>query len=126
VAWESRWNKRFYYRSRRVGNRVVKTYFGRGRQALAAAQEDQEKQAARAARRYAAEIERAVAEPARELIAELDGEVRIVIQTALAKAGYRQHARGRWRKMRATTQEESRQTTSRTQGEEREVACGLH
>ena len=114
MAWEKRGELRYYYRARWDGRRSVKTYVGRGPAALAAAQEDQQKQAARAARRQAAEIEKALEKPARDLMAELDGQVRIATQTALTTAGYRQHARGKWRKMRATTHEESRQTTSGT------------
>ena len=112
MAWESRWNKRYYYRYRRIGKRVVKVYMGRGEQALAASREDDERRLGLAARRYAADVEKVLAEPARELMADLDGKVRIAIQTALTAAGYRQHARGKWRKMRATTPKREQETGS--------------
>ena len=39
MAWERRGNKRYYYRSVRVGGKVKKTYFGNGPLAIAAAEE---------------------------------------------------------------------------------------
>jgi hypothetical protein len=74
---------------------------GRGPSAQAAAQEDREKRAARAIQRHVAELEKAMEQPAKDVMAELNGQVNIVIQTALAVAGYRQHDRGKWRKRRA-------------------------
>jgi len=49
-------------------------------------------------------------------MAGLDDRVNVVIQMTLAAAGYCQHARCKWRKMRATTHEESRQTTKQHVG----------
>ena len=37
MAWEKRWNQRYYYRSVRVGKKVRKIYFGRGPEAECAA-----------------------------------------------------------------------------------------
>lgn len=48
MAYERRRNGRmYYYRSRRVGGRVVKDYFGAGLDARRAAEEDRQKRAAR-------------------------------------------------------------------------------
>ena len=69
----------------------------------------------RAAQRYAAEVEKALERPARNLMAELDGQVRIAIQTALAAAGYRRHG-GQWRKRRAKADEKTNETGICTEG----------
>jgi hypothetical protein len=111
MAWELRCHKRYYYRSRRVGDRVLKQYLGRGPAAEAAAREDEEKQAARVARRYAAAIEKAQAEPARELLAELNGQVTMAVHTALTAAGYHRHG-GEWRKRGATGKRRRHRTST--------------
>jgi len=100
MAWEARWRQRYYYRSKRVGNRIVKVYMGKGPEAESAAREDAAKRADRAVRRHAAEVDRMRDEPAKDMMAELDGQVRIMLETALVAAGYHQHDRGRWRKKR--------------------------
>jgi len=100
-----------------VGNRVLKQYLGRGPVAEAAAREDGEKQAARAARRYAAAIEKAQAEPARDLMTELNDQVAVAIHSALMAAGFHQHARGRWRRKRhGKANEAAKQATYNGQG----------
>jgi hypothetical protein len=92
-----------------VGNRVVKTYYGRGPAGRAAAQEDEAKQARRLEQQLAAEIEKAMEKPTRALMAELDQGVKVAIHTALIAAGFRQHCRGSWRrKRRAKANEEPR------------------
>src|SRR5436190_1944202 len=59
MAWERRRKQTFYYRARREGSRVVKTYLGRGAEASAAAAKLAEGRAAREADAMAA---RALAE----------------------------------------------------------------
>jgi hypothetical protein len=108
MAWEKRGEQRYYYRARWDGRRCIKQYLGRGPAAEAAAQEDEAKRTGRVAQRFAAEVEKALEKPARALLSELDGQVRIAIQTALTAAGFRQHARGRWRKRRAATTKEKK------------------
>jgi hypothetical protein len=49
VAWEARGNRRYYYRSKRHGNRVCKIYFGCGPAAELAARHDAERRAQREA-----------------------------------------------------------------------------
>ena len=112
MAWEKRGEQRYYYRARWEGRRSIKTYFGRGPAALAAAREDEEKRAARAAQRYAAAIEKARELPARELVTELDSQLNIAVYSALAKAGFHRHG-GQWRKRRAKPSEASKQTKRR-------------
>ena len=102
MAWERRGpgGNRYYYRCRWIHGRNVKTYMGRGRLALVAAQEDEAQRAGRLAQQYAAEIEKALEKPVRELVTELDGLVNVAIYSALTAAGYHRHERGRWRKQR--------------------------
>jgi hypothetical protein len=126
MAWETRGGGRFYYRYRWNHGRVIKVYVGKGPAAERAAREDEAKRTNRIAQRQAAEIERVLERPARDLMAEVDGQVTVAIHSALMAAGYHRHSRGAWRKRRAKASEATRQTTSRTQGEDREVACGLH
>jgi hypothetical protein len=101
MGWERRrGNRYYYYRCEWRGGRCIKRYIGRGRAAEIAAREDRQKQAARAARRYAAEIERALEKPASDSLVELDGVVTVAIHSALTAAGYHRHQRGKWRKKR--------------------------
>lgn len=110
MAWETRGQRRYYYRGRREQGRVIKVYVGGGAAGEQAAREDEQRQIARAVQRGIAELERASAKPAHDLMIELDSQVTIAIRSALTKSGYHQHARGRWRRKRhgKTSQTESR------------------
>lgn len=96
MAWEKRRTGTFYYRSRRVGDRVVKVYVGRGEQGRRAAEADQ---AARDSRREAARLHKEKSQSVDDLIAQLDEIDRIVDQLMtcqLLRSGWRQHHR-EWR-----------------------------
>lgn len=100
MAWEQRGNRTYYYRSVRVGGRVVKEYAGGGLMGLMGAEfeEDRREQRAMEQRRVRAERERwsdleRSADELNELADALAG-------VALALAGYRRHDRGEWRKRR--------------------------
>jgi hypothetical protein len=112
MGWEQRRGILYYYRSEWRAGRCVKRYIGRGAAGEAAAREDEERRLARAVRRHAAEVERALERPARDLASQLDAEVKIAIQTVLVAGGFRQHARGKWRRRRATTAENEQATGS--------------
>ena len=100
MAWEQRGNHRYYYRSRKIGGRVVKEYIGSGATAdLISAHDEAERE------RRGADRERIRAEVRRlaELAAgyeTLSRAVDAMTAAALIAAGYRQHARGAWRKQR--------------------------
>ena len=100
MAWEQRGNQTYYYRSVRVGGRVVKEYAGGGLMGLLGAEldEDQREQRAVERERERAERERwaALEAPADELAMLTDA----LAGVALALAGYRKHARGEWRRQR--------------------------
>ena len=100
MAWERRGNRDYYYRSVRVGGRVVKEYAGGGLMGLLGAESDEEQREQRAVERERerAERERWVAlEGAADELALLTDALAGV---ALVLAGYRKHARGEWRRRR--------------------------
>ncbi len=99
MAWKLRRGKRYYYHSRRVGDRVVTEYLGRGPAAEMAAKKADEVHTERR-RKAAAERElqlQAVAEDA-ELV-ELTAWCDVLFSAALLVSGYRKH-RGEWRRTR--------------------------
>jgi hypothetical protein len=101
MAWESRRNRRYHYRSHRVDGRIVKEYFGAGLAGKVAADEDatrrQRQQRGVAARLAEQQREAELLEAFEELDATTDTLARAV----LATAGYHQHHRGEWRRRRA-------------------------
>ena len=100
MAWEQRGNRDYYYRSVRVGGRVVKEYGGGGLMGHLAAEFEEERREERAARREYERGERerwaALEAPADELAMLTDA----LAGVALALVGYRKHARGEWRRRR--------------------------
>ena len=102
MAWEKRERGgRYYYRTRRVGGRVVKEYVGAGALAETAAERDRLERERRAddARRERAERERLAREEAP--VAALDAAVTALTRAVLVVAGYHQHERGEWRRRKA-------------------------
>ena len=100
MAWEQRGNRDYYYRSVRVGGRVVKEYGGGGLMGYLAAESDEDRRDERAARRERERVERerwAALEAQSDDMTELTDALAGV---ALALAGYRRHARGEWRRRR--------------------------
>jgi hypothetical protein len=100
MGWEQRRNRRYYYRSRKLGGRVRKEYVGTGLVGLLAVrQEEQRRQRAAEARellRRDPEAFEAAAAPARQL----DRLVEALMRAALEQAGYHQPNRSTWRKKR--------------------------
>jgi hypothetical protein len=98
MGWERQ--GRYYYRSRKVGGRVVRQYFGAGRGAELVAQMDalerEEREATRAARR----AERAELEALEGALERMCQQAELLARAALVAAGFRQHKRGEWRKKR--------------------------
>lgn len=101
MSWECpRGKGRYYTRSRRVGGRIVREYFGTGPAAERAAAQDAERRAERLA--LAAE-KRIQEDRSREAAALLDAYCQLTDQllaAALTEAGYHQHDRGAWRRAR--------------------------
>jgi hypothetical protein len=96
MAWENRGRRQYYYRSLRQGDVVVKQFVGSGEAGRFAAEADQ---AARFARRQAAQLRRQRNAPVDELGALLDEFDQLVdelVTCELLCAGARQHRR-QWR-----------------------------
>lgn len=100
MAWETRGRHRYYYAARKVGRKVVKTYFGGGPAGRLAAGSQAEGHARRASRSAAAAAEKARLEPARRAAAELDAACDRMLAAALEALGYHRHDRGPWRRRR--------------------------
>ena len=99
MAWESRSKRRYYYRAKRVGNRVEKTYLGAGDAAQAAAAKDAATKARRAADHATlAELQAKLA-GLDQLVAEVEVGADVLTEAALFSVGFHQH-RGQWRKCR--------------------------
>ena len=89
------WDKRgFFYRSRRVGGRVVREYFGRGPLA---------EMAAHLMARTARDLEAAQSQDADVRFRQFHAQLDRAAAAYLLAAGYHRHDRGSWRKRRGTT-----------------------
>lgn len=92
MGWEQRKNGRFYYRSKRIGSRVVKQYIGGGASGFDAAAADA---AAREERRKVVALNLETAELSAH-IEEFAILVDQLVSCQLVCAGWRQHHR-QWR-----------------------------
>ncbi len=100
MAWETRGNGSYFYKSERVGGRVVKQYLGGGTAGMLASELDAEwRREARAhLARQRAERERWAA--LERLADEQSKLADVLMGAALADAGFRRHDRGEWRRRR--------------------------
>jgi hypothetical protein len=105
MAWETRGNQSYYYRSRRVNGKVVKEYVGSGDLADSIA-------ALEALDRQRGEMERSEAQAERREQAELEDEIEAycrqvddTLAEVLTALGYHRHDRGAWRRKRQGGQE---------------------
>lgn len=87
MGWERRGQKRYYYRTRRVGRRVVKDYVGSGDAAALAAQLDAWSRQQRKARREGEHKARADYESALAPLDALAANVDALQRAVLYKAG---------------------------------------
>lgn len=104
MAWEKRNGRSYYYRHKRIGDKVVKDYVGIGIHAELAAQQDLQKRMAKQEERAEiARIQRSLA-PLMELMQELDQGVKMLCDASLLAADFHNH-KGTWRKRRAKKKE---------------------
>lgn len=99
MAWEERNGNRYYYRKRRIGDRVVSEYMGGGDLADAFAYLDGIDRNRQTLER---EIDRAEREAQQEIdhqVDELISLARTLADATLLAAGYHRH-KGQWRKRR--------------------------
>ena len=100
MAWERRRPGRYFYRSRRVGGRVVKDYFGKGAVGQLAADLAEEGRARRAEDAAALRTEQARLEALDRPPAALDRACTMLASAALTAAGFRRYNFGPWRRRR--------------------------
>jgi hypothetical protein len=100
MAWERRKPGRYFYRSRRVGGRVVKDYFGKGPIGQLVADLAEEGRARRAEDAAALRTEQACLEALDRPPAALDRACALLATAALTAAGYRRYNYGPWRRRR--------------------------
>jgi hypothetical protein len=98
MSWDLKNRGRaYYYRSLRIGDRVVKEYIGTGPAAERLALAVETKQAVRMAARQRLEEERARLAPAHEAIEKFCKLVLLLARAMLLLGGYRDH-HGEWRR----------------------------
>jgi len=101
MVWEQRGNGiYYYYRSRKIGGRVVKEYVGGGLAGSLAEREDEARRRQRDAERIALRLDRAAFDAAATAHDELSRAADAMMSAALLAAGYHRHDRGQWRKRR--------------------------
>ena len=108
MSWEYRGNNKYYYRKKRLGNRIVSEYVGRGEVAEMIAASDVMNRNRRKTERHRAEsviqdLSRTFMYSDR-LVEEYDNKVDTVVKTHLILNGYHQH-KGEWRKIRSDQKE---------------------
>jgi hypothetical protein len=97
MGWKTINERRYYYKSRRVGGRIETTYFGTGEPASLMARIDEFEQLERAAERWAEREEREESAAEHKAIADWFDGVQAVADAAMAEAGFHKH-RGQWRR----------------------------
>ena len=102
MAWEQRGHRHYYYRSRKIGGRVVKEYVGAGVAGQLAEREDETRRRNWAAERAALLADRAAFNSASAAHVELSRTTDAILTATLVAAGYHRHDRGKWRKRRAS------------------------
>jgi len=101
MAWETRNGRgRYYTRSRRVNEHVVREYIGTGPAAEAIAILDAQERAERLGNRAAWQAERERMEVTEDRIQRFSEGVTDLTGAVLMGAGYHRHHRGEWRKRR--------------------------
>lgn len=99
MAWETRDGKgRYYTRSKMVGGRVTREYYGAGPKGEQAAAEDARRRAEWQAQTDALRAEKARWETVEQSSNELEELTTLLMRVELYAAGYHRHAKGQWRK----------------------------
>jgi hypothetical protein len=88
MGWENRGNKKYYYRKRRVGEKVVSEYIGAGPEAERIAREDQLERQKLKRHRQVRERRRAEFSALDDQLDLLDRSIRTLINAHLLLAGY--------------------------------------
>jgi hypothetical protein len=119
MSWDAkRGGRRYYYRSRKVAGRCVKSYLGRGPVAELAARLDGQERDARDARRLALARERARLAEADLPLRRARDLIGLLVAAALLLSGWHEH-RGEWRRRSGQTTQGDRKRGSTARGAER-------
>jgi hypothetical protein len=98
MAWESKQRGgQYYYRSRRVGDTVIKQYVGTGPEAERAAAEDQRRRELAAKQRKEVKMLEAQLSQVKTQVESVRDYSELLIAASLLAAGFHYH-RGEWRK----------------------------
>lgn len=102
MAWEMRGAAGpYYFRSIRVGQRVLRQYCGKGAAARQAAQADEQRRTGKTAELRAILTELRHSRPAQQLTQEQEDQAKLLFEAEMLAAGYRRTNYGRWRRDRA-------------------------
>ena len=99
MGWKTINGRRYYYKSKRVGNRVESRYFGAGESGSLMAELDAIDRLEKAAEREEQQEERDEADAEERAVAEWFDDIQAVADAAMAEAGFHKH-RGQWRRKR--------------------------
>jgi hypothetical protein len=99
MSWNRKGRHAYFYRSIRLGDRVVKEYLGRGEEAEEAAQRIEERRKTRQSQREARIDELARLAVAEQHLRDFHELVNVLVRATLLAAEYHEH-RGQWRKRR--------------------------
>lgn len=100
MGWEVRGNRTYYYRSVRVGDRVVKEYCGDGLSGSRAAEQDAKERQQRHDERMRLRAERERWTELERSLNDLDDLTDTLVAAELLAAGFHRHDRGAWRRRR--------------------------
>ena len=111
MAWEKRGNQKYYYKSERVGGRVRKQYYGRGKSAeLLTWLEDLKREQVKEQKDLEREKWRAEVRQLEAADSAVDDLCKVtdqMVRAVLLLNGYHQHNRGEWRRRRGKAAEET-------------------
>ena len=96
----------YYYRKRRIGDKVISEYMGSGDLAFLAGIYDERERAEREAKRQQLRQLRTEATNTDRMLAELAGIVDTFVSASLIVEGYHQH-KGQWRRKRGKSKEQT-------------------
>ena len=100
MAWVTSYNRRYFYRSRRTGGKLIREYLGFGEAAEAAAAEIEQRRQEQLHARETAALERQRHAAAAESLGELCGIADLVMRAVLIGEGFHQRPGGPWRRKR--------------------------
>jgi hypothetical protein len=100
MAWETRGDRRYFYRSYRAGGRVLRSYFGTGTAAMIAADSIAVERAARLEESALLHADRARQEPTERALESLAAATDLALAAELLTGGFQRYHRGAWRRRR--------------------------